>query len=95
MGRPEDERIRFVCWPSDTLGRVNRGSVLRHCVECLREIWVAPSTFKVIRRMKISKPLLTCVPCVDRPGRADKITVMPPEPEQIAEISGELRRGKN
>lgn len=82
------------------LGRISAGSVIRHCVECLGEIWVARSTLKVIKRKGISKPLLTCIPCCTRmearrlpDGR--RLEIMLPEPEQIEEIEGELRRGKN
>lgn len=95
-----DDSIRIMCWPRSALGKVNKGSVIRHCVECLGEVTVAPSSFKFIKRRNIRKPLFTCVPCCDRLIRREKgsgkpLEILPLQPEQVEEIARELNQEKN
>lgn len=84
-----DEELVLICAAARPGEAVIPGSVRDFCLGCDRPIWVAPTG----QQLRSNGALLYCLACGMRKMEADKSTISPPFPEQIAEVRAHLGGG--
>lgn len=67
-----------------------QGSIKAKCSDCQREVWIAPSSQKILKQ---DGARLICVECAgERMANDTEVEVNAPTPEQKREIIEHLRR---